>query len=228
MHRVLEGIIKSQRVASAFLFLGPPDSDKAEDAKAFADVLGCGRFDRVWVEPSGASLKIEQIRDLQGRNRFGPSESEYLLAVIDRADKMTADAAGAFLKTLEEPPPRVVFVLLVEREDRLPATIASRCQKIVFGEKFKRWEPNPEFAAFYEELKSVRSKSVIELFELSSRLEKEKERIEELLYDLALFAKEKIGNLGMVRILLEAVKNVKKRANLKLTLDNLCLKIGEA
>jgi DNA polymerase III delta prime subunit len=225
MHRVLE---KISRVASGYLFVGPPDSSKAEDALTFAQRLGCGKFDLVCVQPDGASVKIEQIRDLQARVRYGPTASDYLLVIVERADEMTPDAAAAFLKTLEEPPLRVVFILLVEREDRIPATIVSRCQRIFFGEKPKKWEPDPEFAFFYEELKNIRRKSVLELFELSARLEKEKGRIEALLYDLIGFAREVLGNIRLVRVLLEAVKDLKKKANLRLTLDVACLKLYEA
>lgn len=228
MHRILEGIIKNRRVASGYLFIGPPRSSKAEDALAFAEGLNCRKLDLVRLKPEGASLKIEQIRELQGRIRYGPSASEYLVAVFEQADAMTPDAAAAFLKTLEEPPPRVVFVLLVEREDRIPATIVSRCQKILFGEKEEKWEPDPAFGLFYTELKNIRGKSILELFELSGKLEKEKEKIEELLYDLVFFAREELKNMKLVRLLLEAAKNLKKKANLKLTLDNLCLRMGES
>lgn len=228
MHRILEGIIKSKRVASGYLFIGPPSSSKAEDALAFAQDLNCRKLDLVRLKPEGASLKIEQIRELQGRIRYGPSASEYLVVVFEQADSMTPDAALAFLKTLEEPPPRVVFVLLVEREDRIPMTVVSRCQRIFFGEREKKWEPDPALGPFYAELKNIRKKSILELFELSGKLEKEKEKIEELLYGLVFFAREELKNIKLVRSLLEAVKNLKKKANLKLTLDNLCLRMGES
>jgi len=228
VHRVLKGIINSKRIASAFLFVGPPDSSKSEDAQAFADELGCSKFDLVRVKPDGAYIKIEQVRDLQGRVRYGPSTGDYFAVIIERADQMTPEAAGAFLKTLEEPPKGVVFILLIEREDRVPLTIVSRCQRIVFGEKFVQWTPKPEFDAFYSDLKEIKKKSVLELFELSARLEKEKERIETLLYDLVAFAKEELKDLKLVRVLLDAAANIKKRASLKLALDLACLRMGEA
>jgi DNA polymerase III delta prime subunit len=223
MHRVLE---KVERVASGYLFMGPPDSSKLEDALAFAEKIGCSKFDLVRVAPDGASLKIEQVRELQGRIRYGPSAGEHLLVIVERADEMTPDAAAAFLKTLEEPPPGVAFILLVEREDRIPQTIVSRCQKVLFGEKEKKWEPDPAREPFYSKLRKVKGKSILELFELSSDFEKQKESIEALLYDLVYFAKEELQDLKMVRTMLEAAKNIKKRANFKLTLDSMCLKMG--
>lgn len=228
MHCVLKGIINSKRIASAFLFVGPPDSSKSEDAQAFADGLGCGKFDLVRVKPDGASIKIEQVRDLQSRIRYGPSAGDYFAVIIERADDMTPESAGAFLKTLEEPPKGVVFILLIEREDRVPLTIVSRCQKIVFGEKLGDWSPKPEFDAFYSDLKEIKKKNILELFELSARMEKEKDRIETLLYDLVIFAKEELKNLKLVRVLLETAANIKKKASLKLALDQACLRMGEA
>lgn len=227
MHRVLEGIAKNGRIASAYLFVGPPSSAKAEDAAAFAERLGCAKIDLLKTAPEGATFKIEQVRELQRAVRYGPTAGPYLFVIIERADEMTVEAAGAFLKTLEEPPAKVVFILLVEREDRILKTIASRCQKIIFAEETRRWQPKPELRDFYAELEGIKQKSPIELFQLSARLEKEKERLEDLLYELAYFAKEELGRLAAVRVLLEAVKNLKKKANLKLTLDLMCLKLNE-
>lgn len=227
MHKVLEGIIRNQRIASAYLFAGPPASAKTEDALAFAKRLGCAPLDQIRIKPDGAAIKIEQIREIQQVIRYGPAQSAYLAVMIERADALTAEAAAASLKMLEEPPPRVVFILLVEREDRLPATIASRCQKIVFGEEFKKWQANPENQSFYDELKGLRQKSIPEIFALSSKMEKERERIEDLLYDLAQFVKSGLGNHRLVRVLLEAVKNVKKKANLKIAMDVACLNMYE-
>jgi DNA polymerase-3 subunit delta' len=228
MHRVLEGIVRNQRAASAYLFVGPPVSGKLEDALAFAASLGCQpKIDLTRVVPAGASIKIEQVRELQRTVRYGPSAGACLCVIVEQADTMTAEAAGAFLKTLEEPPDKVVFILLVEREDRIFPTIASRCQKIIFGEQYRPWQAKPELAEFYDALRSVKRLSVLELIGLSGRLEKEKERLEELLYELAFCAKEELGSAGLVRVVLEAVKNVKRKANLKLILDVMCLKLSE-
>ncbi|MDD5594587.1 MAG: hypothetical protein PHG97_07620 [Candidatus Margulisbacteria bacterium] len=227
MHRVLEGIVRNNRVASAYLFVGPPFSSKLDDALAFTEHLGCKKIDLLRVVPSGASLKIEQVREIQRFVRYGPSAGEHMCVLVERSDEMTAEAAGAFLKILEEPPPGVIFILLVEREDRIFPTIVSRCQKIIFGEEFRRWQPDPELAGFYDDLRSIKRKSVLELFDLSGRLGKEKERLEALLYELAFCAREEMGNAALVRVLLDAIKNLKKKSNLKLTLDVMCLRLNE-
>jgi len=228
MHHLLQGITKNKRIASGYLFVGPPDSGKLADALAFAAELKCGKLDCVQVEPDGASLKIEQIRDLQGRVRYGANSGEYLLVIVDKADTLTEDAAAAFLKTLEEPPPGVVFILLADREDRILPTIASRCQRIVFGEIYRAWSRDPELASFYADLKAIKQQSVIELFAIADRLEKEKERIEALLYDLVHYAKEELGDLSAARILLDTVKNIKRKANFRLSLEVACLRLNAA
>jgi DNA polymerase III delta prime subunit len=224
--RILEGIASSDRVAGAYMFLGPPGDDKRETANNFADLLDCKRQDRIVVSPSGASLKIDQIRDLQKWVRYGPSISRYLVAIVEGADTLTDQAAAAFLKTLEEPAAGVVFILLAEREDKLPSTILSRCQRVLFSDKNEKWEPKQELAKFYKEIKGIKGKKIKELLELSSEFEREKERIESLLYDLALFVYQELSDVGSVRIILDSLRHIKRRANLKLTLDLMCLKLS--
>ncbi len=226
MHRVLEGIVRNGRIASAYIFVGPDADGKKQEALEFTDQLGCRGVDRITVQPLGASFKIEQVRELQQLVRYGPSVSPFQCVIIEGADSLTDDAAGAFLKTLEEPPEKVVFILLVEREDRIPATIDSRCQKVIFPEKSAGWQPNAEFAGYYEAVRQIAKRGPLERMELSNRLGSEKERIEDLLYDLAAFARQELRDVRVVRGLLEGVKNVKKKANLRLTLDVMCLKLG--
>lgn len=227
MHAVLTGILENKRIASAYLFVGPPGSAKSQNAQEFAERLGCREVDRVRVVPDGASVKIDQIREIQSLVRYGPASSPYLVVAVEQADTLTDQAAAAFLKTLEEPMPKVVFILLVEREEKLSATIHSRCQKILFADENKEWLPKPEMRIWYNDLNLMREKSILERFEFSARLEKEKEKIEELLYDLVFYARYELKNMKWVGIMLEAIKSIKKRANLKLVLDVACLKMGE-
>lgn len=224
--KILKGIVESDRVAGAYLFLGPPGVGKEETAEEFAQLLESKKQDKIVISPTGASLKIDQVRELQKWVRFGPSASKYLIAIVEAADTLTDQAAAAFLKTLEEPAPGVVFVLLVERADKLPGTILSRCQKIVFSEKRETWQPNQDFNAFYDEMKSIKNKGWVELLQLSARLEKEKERIDELLYDLVHFVRYKMGDTAAARIILDTLRYIKRRANLKLSLDIMCLRLG--
>jgi len=77
-------------------------------------------------------LRICQIRRLERVISLAPYAGGRRVVIIDAADTLRAEAANAFLKTLEEPPAETVIVLLVEREDRLPETVLSRCQKVPF------------------------------------------------------------------------------------------------
>jgi replication-associated recombination protein RarA len=227
VEKILQGIAKSDRVAGAYLFLGPPGVGKKESAEAFSDSLECKKQDRFTLAPTGTSLKIDQIRELQAWVRYGPSASRYLTVIVEAADTLTDEAAAAFLKTLEEPAAGVVFVLLAEREDKLPATILSRCQKIVFAEKRAGWMPNQELNPFYNELKNMGKKGALAALNLSGRLQNEKEKIEELLYDLLHFTRYELVDVRAARIILDTIRFIKRKANLKLALDVMSLRLGE-
>ena len=220
--KILDGIVKSDRVAGAYLFVGPPGISKKEAAEDFCDQLGCKKQDRFVISPSGASLKIDQIRDLQTAVRYGPSASRYLVAIIEGADKLTDQASAAFLKTLEEPAPGVVFVLLAERRDKLLPTILSRCQRIIFPEESGEWKRG-QANSFYPDLQDIKKTKPLEL---SKKMEKEKKKIEELLYDLVHFSRYELCDISSARIILDTLRYIKRRANLKLALDVMCLRLA--
>ncbi len=226
--KILSGIAKSGRIAGAYLFIGPPGAGKKAAAEEFGVDLKCQKQDLIVIQPQGTGLKIDQIRDLQAWTRFGPTAGKYLLTIVEKADTLTAQAAAAFLKTLEEPAPGVVFILLVERADKLPATIASRCQRIVFPEPLADWQEDPAKQEYYEELKNIRKTGLPELIKLAVKLEKEKDKIEDLLYDLAHFVQYKMTDAKRTRVILDTLRFIKRRANLKLALSNMCLKLGAA
>lgn len=226
VEKILGGAVKNNRVAGAYLFVGGSSSAKVEMVQEFARLLDCKKQDIFEISPSGASIKIEQIRELSSWVRFGPSAGKYLLAIIEEADKMTPEAAAAFLKTLEEPASGVVFVLIAEREEKLPETIISRCQKIIFPETLDEYQEKEELIPFYEELKNLKKKSIVEILGFSTKLHKEKERIEDLLYDLVSYSKHRLNSTKFSRLILDAIRAIKKRANLKLALDVMCLKLA--
>ncbi len=139
--------------AHAYLFAGPSNVGKATVANRFAGALLCeqgGHHDRrcsscrrsasgnhpdlIVVEPEGrAGLSVDQARTTVAHAPMSPVEAKRKVFVIDEAGSMSEQAANALLKTLEEPTPTTVFVLVVESEDDLPATIASRCRMVQFG-----------------------------------------------------------------------------------------------
>jgi len=139
--------------AHAYLFAGPSNVGKATVAHRFAAALLCGQGgwhdnpcsscrrsasgnhpDLIGVEPDGrAALSVEQARATVAQAPMSPIEGNRKVFVFDEAGSMSEQAANALLKTLEEPTPSTVFVLVVESEDDLPETIASRCRTVQFG-----------------------------------------------------------------------------------------------
>jgi DNA polymerase III delta subunit-like protein len=148
----------SSRRAHALLFAGPEGAGKRTAAQAIAaDVLKTDSQthpDLIRIAPEKNSIKIESIRELIGRVSLKPIQSERMVVVVEEADAMTTGAANALLKTLEEPPPYVLFLLLTSRPEELPATIRSRCQRVRFQIAAETLRQNLEalYASWTEEL----------------------------------------------------------------------------
>jgi DNA polymerase-3 subunit delta' len=154
----LSAAVASGDYAHAYLFAGPEHVGRAAVARLLAQALNCEAAERpcgecaacrriaagihsdvvtVGVQPSdegGArtAISVEQLRDVQATVSLNPFEGRLRVVIIDPADEMTAGAQNAFLKTLEEPPPNTVFVLIASREDRLLETVHSRCRRLAF------------------------------------------------------------------------------------------------
>lgn len=227
VEKILSGIKKNNRVAGAYLFVGPPGVGKKQAAENFAAALGCKKQDKFFLAPEGKFIKIEQIREVQKWVRYGPAASPYLVLIVEEADSLTDQAAAAFLKTLEEPAPGVVFILLAARGDKILPTILSRCQRIIFAEKKLEWQLPEELTELAQEITEAKKSAVFDLLRLSARLSKEKDKIEEKLYNLAYFCRYKLVDHQQAKTILSALRQIKRRANLKLVLDNMCLKLGE-
>lgn len=123
----LRNILKSGRVAHAYLFTGPAGVGKRTCACLFAEALN-GEINQ--IEPDGSVLKIGQIRKLQ-KDIFLTSCRKKIYLICE-AEKMTEEAANCLLKVLEEPPTQSILILLTQNSCRLLATIRSRCQTICF------------------------------------------------------------------------------------------------
>ena len=149
----LRGALVSERVSHAYLFSGPRGVGKITAAMAFAAALkcqrpvegdGCGECDgcrRVFrdlhpdvsvINPEGSSVKISQIRQLSASVQMGPATGRWTVRIVDGADLMTVEAANSMLKTLEEPLPGVIIILVSARPQALLPTIISRCQHMYF------------------------------------------------------------------------------------------------
>jgi len=147
---ILRRALKNKRVAHAYLFEGPDGVGKRLVALALARALlcqtrqGCGDCapcrkvdhnnhpDIHLLDAEGATIKIDQVRALQQQLALRPLEGEYRICLIDGAQQLNPAAANALLKTLEEPQPNTVIILLSSQPEALLTTIRSRCQRLPF------------------------------------------------------------------------------------------------
>jgi DNA polymerase III subunit gamma/tau len=128
---VLEAAIKNKKVAHAYLFAGGRGTGKTSMARILARALGTAEED-IYEMDAASNRGIDEIRALRDGVSTLPFNSAYKFYIIDEAHALTKDAWGALLKTLEEPPEHVIFVLATTELDKVPETITSRCQVYSF------------------------------------------------------------------------------------------------
>lgn len=128
---LLTGAIKQKKISHAYLFCGGRGTGKTTVARIVARDIGCNDEDIIEID-AASNRGIDEIRELREAVRTAPFSSPYKVYIIDEAHMLTKEAANALLKTLEEPPSHVVFILATTDPDKLPQTIVSRCQKVVF------------------------------------------------------------------------------------------------
>lgn len=144
--------IKQQRVSHAYLFCGPRGTGKTTTARILAKVANClspqdgepcnscrvcqsinqGRFMDIIELDAASNRGIDEIRAIREKVNFSPAEGRRKVYIIDEAHMLTDQAANAFLKTLEEPPAHVIFILCTTEAHKIPPTIVSRCQRFDF------------------------------------------------------------------------------------------------
>ena len=148
----LKNSIKSGKIAHAYLFSGPRGCGKTSTARILAKALNCqnGPTDQPCgqcstcqeitkgtsldvIEIDGASnTSVENIRQIKDEVLFQPSNSKYKIYIIDEVHMLSTSAFNALLKTIEEPPPYVIFIFATTELQKVPATIKSRCQQYNF------------------------------------------------------------------------------------------------
>ena len=150
----LKQALLSKRIAPAYLFNGPRGTGKTSSARIFAKSLNCLSSVQPTATPCGkcelckqindgnaldiieidaaSNTGVENIREIIERARFSPSQARWKVYVIDECHMLSTAASNALLKTIEEPPPRVVFILATTNPERVLTTIQSRCQKFDF------------------------------------------------------------------------------------------------
>ncbi len=159
----LKQALISQKIAPAYLFNGPRGTGKTSSARIFAKSLNCLSSEQPTSNPCGkcelciqiaegnaldiieidaaSNTGVENIREIIDRARFAPAQARWKVYVIDECHMLSTAASNALLKTIEEPPERVVFILATTNPERVINTIQSRCQKF----DFKRISSNTIF-----------------------------------------------------------------------------------
>lgn len=129
--KVLESSIETDKVSHAYLFVGTRGVGKTSVARIFAKEIGVSPNDLYEID-AASNRGIEDIRELRDGVRVLPFDSKYKIYIIDEVHMLSKDAWGALLKTLEEPPKHVIFILATTEVQKVPETIISRCQIFTF------------------------------------------------------------------------------------------------
>lgn len=129
--RVLEAAVKNKEIGHAYLFSGTRGTGKTTIARIFAHAIGATDKD-IYEIDAASNNGVDYIRELREAVNTMPFESPYKVYIVDEAHMLSNAAWNAFLKTLEEPPAHVVFILATTELDRVPDTIQSRCQVHIF------------------------------------------------------------------------------------------------
>ncbi len=128
---VLEDAIKQGKVTHAYLFCGSRGTGKTTVARIFAKALGTTANDLYEID-AASNTSVDDIRELSEAVNTMPFESRYKVYILDEVHMLSKAAFNAFLKTLEEPPKHVIFILATTEMEKLPDTIVSRCETYVF------------------------------------------------------------------------------------------------
>ncbi|HRY62195.1 MAG TPA: DNA polymerase III subunit gamma/tau [Candidatus Paceibacterota bacterium] len=129
--RALSGSIDEDRIFHAYLFIGPRGTGKTSIARIFAKEIGTSEKD-IYELDAASNTSVEDIREITDGARTLPFESKRKVYIIDEVHMLSKSAFNAFLKTLEEPPAHVMFILATTEAHKVPDTIVSRCQSFTF------------------------------------------------------------------------------------------------
>jgi len=164
----LKQAILTEKIAPAYLFNGPRGTGKTSSARIFAKSLNCQSCEKPTINPCGkcdlckqitdgnaldiieidaaSNTGVENIREIIEKARFAPTQARWKVYVIDECHMLSTAASNALLKTIEEPPSRVVFILATTNPEKVLNTIKSRCQKF----DFRRINPSDIFQHLLE------------------------------------------------------------------------------
>ena len=129
--KVLKGSLETGKIGHAYLFSGPRGTGKTTMARIFARALECSENDIIEID-AASNRGIDDIRALRESVNSLPFDSDKKMYIIDEVHMLTKEAFNALLKTLEEPPSHVVFILATTELHKVIPTVVSRCQSFVF------------------------------------------------------------------------------------------------
>jgi len=150
--KTLQNALLQQKISHAYLFSGPRGTGKTSAAKIFAKTVNCekspvgepcnecnacrgimdGTIPDVIEIDAASNTGVDDIRDIRDKVKFAPSVVKYKVYIIDEVHMLSIGAFNALLKTLEEPPKHVIFILATTEPHKIPLTIISRCQRFDF------------------------------------------------------------------------------------------------
>lgn len=150
--QTLKNAIVQKKTSHAYLFTGPRGTGKTSAAKIFAKAINCqystdgepcnecetcvaiteGRLNDVIEIDAASNNGVEEIRDIRDKVKYAPTQGTYKVYIIDEVHMLSTGAFNALLKTLEEPPPNVIFILATTEPHKIPLTIISRTQRFDF------------------------------------------------------------------------------------------------
>lgn len=150
--RTLQNAVLQNKFSHAYLFSGPRGTGKTSAAKIFAKAVNCetspskepcnqcsaclgiqdGSISDVLEIDAASNNGVEQIRDIRDKVKYAPSAVSYKVYIIDEVHMLSIGAFNALLKTLEEPPKHVIFILATTEPHKIPLTVISRCQRFDF------------------------------------------------------------------------------------------------
>ena len=129
--KVLQSSIESDKIAHAYIFSGSRGTGKTSVARIFAKEIGTSANDISEID-AASNTGVDNIRDLNESVNTIPFESKYKVYILDEAHMLSKGAWNALLKTLEEPPKHVIFILATTELEKIPETVISRCQTFSF------------------------------------------------------------------------------------------------